>query len=167
LPWDCTASAKSICSRKLDPWCSPSYLHESEYNDDLKSFHYMKIYDVFLDALKRHNHMHTVWTMSVEVKGYEDLSFSSSNSLRCSWLYNQIIRKCDKTPTSGNEELWREDAKNSKSWASNIFEKVPYLTLLSWTSYDTTPDLPVARAPMRTILSGTKASACKQRKIWI
>lgn len=41
LPCDCTARAKSICSRKLDPWCSPSYLHESKYNDDLKRFHHM------------------------------------------------------------------------------------------------------------------------------
>lgn len=57
-----------------------------------------------------------------------------------------------------------EKMQNSKPWASKSFEKVPYLTLLSWTSYDTTPFLPLARAPMRTILSGTKASACKQKK---
>lgn len=27
LPCDRTATANSMCSKKLDPWCSPSYLH--------------------------------------------------------------------------------------------------------------------------------------------
>lgn len=47
----------------------------------------------------------------------------------------------------------------------SVVDETSYLTRLSWTSYVKTPSLPLSRAPIRTMLSGTKASPCTKKKL--